>query len=180
MLSPVFTGPSFRSALKHVVDDKIGYRDGDSFASRDIVSGQAQKGRGRHGAYHVGPMELDAKWVSGVSRLVQSMMTDSRGSKWIVYCLNCGIPANFVLEPVSYNCPRCKRNNFGRSNLPTAFLTLTHYLRAAGIETRINFNKEDQLNLETYEDAEEEVEEDGSDFDEGEEVEFEDYGDDEY
>lgn len=180
MLSPVFTGPSFRSALKHVVDDKIGYRDGDSFASRDIVSGQAQKGRGRHGAYHVGPMELDAKWVSGVSRLVQSMMTDSRGSKWIVYCLNCGIPANFVLEPVSYNCPRCKQNNFGRSNLPTAFLTLTHYLRAAGIETRINFNKEDQLNLETYEDAEEEVEEDVSDFDEEEEVEFESYGDDEY
>lgn len=166
----VFTGPSFRSALKHVIYDKMGYSDNDSVSSRDIVSGQTHKGRGIHGGYRFAQMERDSADVSGTASLTKSLMTDSRGSKWTVYCLKCGVPANFTAEPAAFHCPRCKGNDFGRAYIPYAFLNFVHFLAAAGIVVSIRFDKDnDEFYIDSFDDANEEDEDEDEEDEEDDE-----------
>lgn len=179
MKGMIYTGPSHRSALKHIVEDKMGYRANDTTSSRDIVTGQAQKGRGRHGGYRVGMMELDAMGVSGTAKMIQSLMTDSRGAKWQVFCIDCGVPANFIAEPASYHCPRCKGNNFGRAYIPIAFLNLRHILAYAGIVVTLKFDREMDYTINAYAEGFSDDDEDEDDED-NEDDDYDDDGDDYY
>src|SRR5690606_10188471 len=121
-----------------------------------------------------GAMEKDAADVSGTASLTKSLMTDSRGVKWVVYCLKCGVPANFSAEPAAFHCQRCKSNDFGRAYIPYAFLTFIHFLASAGVVVSIKFDKEnDEFYIDSFDDEDEENEE-GED-EENYEDEFDDF-----
>jgi DNA-directed RNA polymerase III subunit RPC2 len=75
MEADVFMGPIYYQRLKHMVEDKINYRD---TGPKKLLTRQPTQGRGDEGGLRIGEMERDALVSHGVSKfLTESMMERS-------------------------------------------------------------------------------------------------------
>jgi DNA-directed RNA polymerase beta subunit len=75
MHADVFMGPIYYQRLKHMVEDKINYRD---TGPKKLLTHQPTQGRGDGGGLRIGEMERDALVSHGMSKfLTESMMERS-------------------------------------------------------------------------------------------------------
>jgi DNA-directed RNA polymerase II subunit RPB2 len=75
MEADVFMGPIYYQRLKHMVADKINYRD---TGPKTLLSHQPTQGRGNEGGLRIGEMERDALLAHGMSKfLTESLMERS-------------------------------------------------------------------------------------------------------
>lgn len=75
MEADVFMGPIYYQRLKHMVEDKINYRD---TGPKTMLTHQPTQGRGDEGGLRIGEMERDALISHGMSKfLTESMMERS-------------------------------------------------------------------------------------------------------
>jgi len=75
MEADIFMGPIYYQRLKHMVEDKINYRD---TGPKKLLTHQPTQGRGDGGGLRIGEMERDALVSHGVSKfLTESMMERS-------------------------------------------------------------------------------------------------------
>jgi DNA-directed RNA polymerase II subunit RPB2 len=75
MEADIFMGPIYYQRLKHMVDDKINYRD---TGPKKLLTRQPTQGRGDEGGLRIGEMERDALLAHGMSKfLTESMMERS-------------------------------------------------------------------------------------------------------
>jgi DNA-directed RNA polymerase II subunit RPB2 len=75
MEADIFMGPIYYQRLKHMVEDKINYRD---TGPKKLLTRQPTQGRGDEGGLRIGEMERDALVSHGVSKfLTESMMERS-------------------------------------------------------------------------------------------------------
>lgn len=75
MEADIFMGPIYYQRLKHMVEDKISYRDR---GPKKLLTRQPTQGRGDEGGLRIGEMERDALISHGVSKfLTESMMERS-------------------------------------------------------------------------------------------------------
>ncbi len=75
MESEIFMGPIYYQRLKHMVEDKINYRD---TGPKKLLTHQPTQGRGDGGGLRIGEMERDVLVASGMSKfLTESMMERS-------------------------------------------------------------------------------------------------------
>ncbi len=75
MTSKIFVGPIYYQRLKHMVEDKINYRD---TGPKTMLTHQPTQGRGDEGGLRIGEMERDALISHGMSKfLTESMMERS-------------------------------------------------------------------------------------------------------
>lgn len=73
--SEIFMGPIYYQRLKHMVEDKINYRDS---GPKKLLTHQPTQGRGDEGGLRIGEMERDALLSHGMSKfLTESMMERS-------------------------------------------------------------------------------------------------------
>jgi DNA-directed RNA polymerase beta subunit len=75
MQADIFMGPIYYQRLKHMVEDKINYRD---TGPKKLLTHQPTQGRGDEGGLRIGEMERDALISHGMSKfLTESMMERS-------------------------------------------------------------------------------------------------------
>jgi DNA-directed RNA polymerase beta subunit len=75
MEADIFMGPIYYQRLKHMVEDKINYRD---TGPKKLLTHQPTQGRGDEGGLRIGEMERDALISHGMSKfLTESMMERS-------------------------------------------------------------------------------------------------------
>lgn len=75
MEADIFMGPIYYQRLKHMVEDKINYRD---TGPKKLLTRQPTQGRGDEGGLRIGEMERDALISHGMSKfLTESMMERS-------------------------------------------------------------------------------------------------------
>ncbi len=75
MEADIFMGPIYYQRLKHMVEDKINYRD---TGPKTMLTHQPTQGRGNEGGLRIGEMERDALMAHGMSKfLTESMMERS-------------------------------------------------------------------------------------------------------
>jgi len=75
MTADIFMGPIYYQRLKHMVEDKINYRD---TGPKKLLTHQPTQGRGDEGGLRIGEMERDALLSHGMSKfLTESMMERS-------------------------------------------------------------------------------------------------------
>lgn len=75
MESEIFMGPIYYQRLKHMVEDKINYRD---TGPKKLLTHQPTQGRGDGGGLRIGEMERDVLVATGMSKfLTESMMERS-------------------------------------------------------------------------------------------------------
>ena len=75
MSADIFMGPIYYQRLKHMVEDKINYRD---TGPKKLLTRQPTQGRGDEGGLRIGEMERDALLSHGMSKfLTESMMERS-------------------------------------------------------------------------------------------------------
>jgi DNA-directed RNA polymerase II subunit RPB2 len=73
--SEIFMGPIYYQRLKHMVEDKINYRD---HGPKKLLTHQPTQGRGDEGGLRIGEMERDALLSHGISKfLTESVMERS-------------------------------------------------------------------------------------------------------
>jgi DNA-directed RNA polymerase II subunit RPB2 len=151
----VFMGPNYYMRLKHMVKDKINYRNK---GPRTLLTRQTVQGRANDGGLRIGEMERDALIAHGVSGFIRSSMMD-RGDKYTVaICNHSGTIAIYnenrdvlmspsVDGPLNYSLSNDNEFNlnviskfateFSLINVPYAFKLLMHELATMNVQMRI-------------------------------------------
>ena len=73
MEADIFMGPIYYQSLKHMVEDKINYRD---TGPKKLLTRQPTQGRGDEGGLRIGEMERDALISHGMSKFLQESMME--------------------------------------------------------------------------------------------------------
>ena len=73
MEADIFMGPIYYQRLKHMVEDKINYRD---TGPKKLLTRQPTQGRGDEGGLRIGEMERDALISHGMSKFLQESMME--------------------------------------------------------------------------------------------------------
>lgn len=82
MEADIFMGPIYYQRLKHMVEDKINYREKGPVK---LLTRQPTQGRGDEGGMRIGEMERDALISHGMSKFLQESMMDRSDKQTIVF-----------------------------------------------------------------------------------------------
>jgi DNA-directed RNA polymerase II subunit RPB2 len=146
----IFIGPTFYFRLKHMVAEKMHARD---IGPKVSLTRQPTAGRRKGGGLRIGEMERDSVLSHGITKFMKESMTiRSDNYTWPV-CQNCGSLAiynpnkkNFILE-----CRNCNTNkNIVQVNTPYCFKLLVQELETMGLQLRLNTDKLNYIDNETY------------------------------
>jgi DNA-directed RNA polymerase beta subunit len=155
--SDIFIGPVFYERLKHMVADKINYRqvnmrtihDGKkSMIMKDapvtIMTRQPTKGKGNNGGLRIGEMERDSILSHGMQGFLRESLME-RSDKY-----------EFFLDQQSQTIAHAEASlldNPSKLSTPYAYKQLVHELMAMGINTKM-ITDEDEANAMIEEEAE--------------------------
>lgn len=148
----IFVGVIYYERLKHMVADKINYRDNHN--PKTLLTRQPTQGRGNNGGIRMGEMET---WCV-VAQNIQAFLRESfmeRSDKFTVYLDNNSGQIGLVNEKLNIWKPfKWKNNwNFSRIEIPYAFKLLTQELAAFGIKFKFltkNSDPSDQEDQEIF------------------------------
>lgn len=82
MEADIFMGPIYYQRLKHMVEDKINYREQGPMK---LLTRQPTQGRGDEGGMRIGEMERDALISHGMSKFLQESLMDRSDKQTIVF-----------------------------------------------------------------------------------------------
>ena len=82
MEADIFMGPIYYQRLKHMVHDKINYRD---HGPMKLLTRQPTQGRGDEGGMRIGEMERDVLLGHGMSKFLQESMMDRSDKQSVVF-----------------------------------------------------------------------------------------------
>lgn len=151
MQCAILIGPTYTGRLKHMVADKMNYRDNGPV---NFLTRQPTKSRGKHGGLRVGEMEEHVLLAHGMtSFLKESFMERSDGYEMVVDG-NTGTSANVVsnpaaglfatLDPETSTAPA----DFKSVAMPYAFKLMQQELQAMSIDIKMKFQKDDDVRSE--------------------------------
>ena len=151
----MYIGPTYYMRLKHMVKDKINYRDK---GPRTVLTRQPVQGRANDGGLRIGEMERDSLISHGVSKFIQESMLVRGDDYYVAVCNQSGTIAayneslNLFLSPMadgpikfsnitetSANVVNISRHGreFSVVRVPYAFKLLMQELRTINVEMRI-------------------------------------------
>ena len=152
----IFIGPTYYMRLKHMVKDKINYRDAGPMTA---LTRQPVEGRANDGGLRIGEMERDAVIAHGATNFLTESMMERSDKYQIAICNKTGLIAvynpakNLFLSPMAdgplrYTGTRDRENiqvqnisKFGRSfsviSIPYSFKLLMQELQCMNIQMRI-------------------------------------------
>ena len=82
MEADIFMGPIYYQRLKHMVHDKINYRD---HGPMKLLTRQPTQGRGDEGGMRIGEMERDALLGHGMSKFLQESMMERSDKQSVIF-----------------------------------------------------------------------------------------------
>ena len=88
----IFTGPTYYMRLKHMVKDKINYRN---MGPRSALTRQAVGGRANDGGLRIGEMEKDAIIAHGMSNFLHDSMMKRGDKYYLAICNQTGMIAAY-------------------------------------------------------------------------------------
>jgi len=151
----MYIGPTYYMRLKHMVKDKINYRDK---GPRTVLTRQPVQGRANDGGLRIGEMERDGLIAHGVSNFIQESMLVRGDDYHIAICNQTGTIAaynetlNLFLSPMAdgpiqftniteINADVVNISKYGREfsvvRVPYSFKLLMQELRTMNVEMRI-------------------------------------------
>ena len=152
----IFIGPTYYMRLKHMVKDKINYRD---TGPRTALTRQPVEGRANDGGLRIGEMERDAVIAHGATNFLTESMMERSDKYYIAICNKTGMIAvynpakNLFLSPMAdgplqyvgttdrENIQIQNISKFGRSfslvTIPYSFKLLIQELQCMNIQMRI-------------------------------------------
>jgi DNA-directed RNA polymerase beta subunit len=152
----IYIGPTYYERLKHMVSDKINYRQVNfrtiynnnkevllKDAPVSVMTRQPTKGRGNNGGLRIGEMEKDSILSHGMLAFLQESLME-RSDKYEYYIDN---TTNTILHK-DYS----SAEDVSKVNTPYAFKQFVHELTALGIKPILTMD-EIQEEEETYDDA---------------------------
>lgn len=153
----IFIGPTFYERLKHMVADKINYRqvnmrtiynNNKPFLLKDapvsVMTRQPTKGRGSNGGLRIGEMEKDSILSHGMLGFLKESLME-RSDKFEFYIDN--------NERTIANKEYVMQDNVSRVSAPYAFKQLVHELTTLSIKPEICMNSIEEEDDVTYDDA---------------------------
>jgi len=141
MNATIFIGPVYYQRLRHVVASKIQARDTGPI---NPLTRAPVKGRKRTGGLRFGEMERDALMSHGTSKAARGKMCRSANPFESAFCTDCGRIAITDVGAGEFMCRICPESNFNKSIIPYSTKLVINYLKAAGINLRLNFT--DKIN----------------------------------
>ena len=152
----IFIGPTYYLRLKHMVKDKINYRD---TGPRTALTRQPVEGRANDGGLRIGEMERDALIAHGTTNFLTESMMERSDKYYLAICNKTGMIAvynpskNLFLSPMAdgplkYIGTKDRENiqvqnisKFGRSfsliKVPYSFKLLIQELQCMNIQLRV-------------------------------------------
>ena len=151
----MYIGPTYYMRLKHMVKDKINYRDR---GPRTALTRQPVQGRANDGGLRIGEMERDGLIAHGVSKFIQESMLVRGDDYYVAICNQTGTVAaynetlNLFLSPMAdgpikfsniteTNANVVNISRYGREfsiiRVPYAFKLLMQELRTINVEMRV-------------------------------------------
>jgi DNA-directed RNA polymerase II subunit RPB2 len=164
----IFVGPTYYYRLKHMVNDKINYRD-DKGPIENMTK-QPTEGRGNGGGLRIGEMETNAIIAHGISSFLnESLMERADGTIKVKKTEK--VPHHIYVDEngndIIYNTERnvrlfssyekdtqIKENN--RLIVPYCFKLMKQELAGMCVKMKLITDKNEMVNLEEYDDAENE------------------------
>ena len=154
--SSIYIGPTYYERLKHMVSDKINYRqvkfrtvlnNGQSVLLKDapvsIMTRQPTKGRGNNGGLRIGEMEKDSILSHGMSSFLKESLMERSDKYDYIFDKN---------EKSISNKEYYKLKDPSKISIPYAFKQFIHEITALGIKPEL-YTEQLENETETYDDA---------------------------
>jgi DNA-directed RNA polymerase beta subunit len=167
----IFIGPTYYYRLKHMVQDKINYRD---IGQCDPITKQPVKGRSRGGALSLGSMETTALISHGIGSFIkESFMERSDKYSFVLNKTSGNLgytnSRRIELDDNKHNTIKTmtstdateNNNNYGNIEIPYAFKLFTQEMEGLGIKTEFITKIRDELEEQPFEDIGDDVEYEG-------------------
>lgn len=98
MEAEIFMAPTYYVAMKHMVEDKINYRD---TGPRTLLTHQPLEGRAANGGLRIGEMERDALIAHGASKFIEESFMKRSDESDVLFQPEAGILDSTVLPEVN-------------------------------------------------------------------------------
>ena len=124
MEADIFMGPTYYLCMKHMVEDKINYRD---TGPKTMLTHQPVEGRSAGGGLRVGEMERDALIAHGASAFIEESFMKRSDEHEVIFQPEAGVLDTTVLPNQESTVLR----------MPYAMSLFLHELEAMHISTRL-------------------------------------------
>lgn len=146
MQTEIFFGPTYYFRLKHMVNDKMNYREGVDPAKAPITgtTKQPTHGRANQGGLRIGEMETNALLGHGIASFIkESMMERSDKDKFVM-----DVEGGEFANP-NKDAPRSMIDedykSFTNVEIPYTFKLLSQELKSMGIKPVFHFDKKNEV-----------------------------------
>ena len=133
MRCDIFIGPTYYFRLKHMVEDKINYRERGQMVG---ITQQPTQGRGHGGGLRIGEMETAALLAYGISAFTKESLMERSDAHQVAFAgeTGCMIPYNRHKRIIDSCNPK-------HAKIPFAFKTLLHELQGLSIQPMMRFKE---------------------------------------
>lgn len=144
--TPISVGILSYKPLKHVVKEKIRYRD---VGANSFLTRQAMKGKSKDGGIRYGEQETQIIFAHGASSFLQDRLYLSTDPSTFVSCSKCYSTAFLDRKVNQYRCTACgDAAEFVQLEAPRSSDLLKVYLNAMGLKSIFRYgNTEDSVNV---------------------------------
>lgn len=125
----IFFGPTYYQRLKHMVSDKLNYRN---TGPKTLLTRQPTKGRGNQGGLRIGEMENISLQAHGIGAFLKESMFE-RSDKYTVYT-----------DKTTGSIVNKKNSNSVKVNIPYASKLFLQELSGLGVKPQLVFDKIDE------------------------------------
>ena len=145
MQTQIFFGPTYYFRLKHMVNDKMNYREGVDPAKAPITgtTKQPTHGRANQGGLRIGEMETNALLGHGIASFIkESMMERSDKDKFVMDKEGGDFANPHKDAPLSLIDDHYK--SFTNVEMPYTFKLLSQEMKSMGIKPIFHFNRKNE------------------------------------
>jgi DNA-directed RNA polymerase II subunit RPB2 len=145
MQCAIFTGLNYYGRLKHMVADKMNFRDA---GPRNFLTRQATKGRGKHGGLRVGEMEEHAILAHGASAFLKESFMERADKHEMYVDARTGAAGTVISNDAAGVLTTMGKTAEAPSTdvravaVPYAFKLLQQELQGMSIDTKIRFDND--------------------------------------
>jgi len=136
MKCEIFIGPTYYFRLKHMVADKINYRDNGQMVG---MTQQPTKGRGNGGGLRIGEMETNVLLSHGISSFTKESMME-RSDKYTA-----DVDKDGFIGPVSNHVKHIGDLGDKKIEIPFAFKLMSQELAGMSVVPLVRFDKFDDV-----------------------------------